>query len=671
LNLPAPLQRLLQPASAEPEVLHDWRARILSTILLFSTALGALAAVPSIWLAVHQQRWPIAWIDGLALAWVAILWRRPALPYRFRAWNLLLLIYLLGVWFLLNVGPASQIYLMAFTVMAALLLGIRPALLALAVNAVTLLGLGYLAHGDLHVPGFEERPFIEWTVITINFLFVNAVITISCGVLLSRLESSLERQRVASRSLQEGQAHLRAVNEELQRTAAALNRLAYFDELTGLPNRRLLMDRLAHAQSAAQRAPLGGVLLYLDLDRFKNINDARGHAAGDALLLAVAQRLAALMGQDDTVARLGGDEFVILSNLAAHPHEHAPAHEHAHDGDARAAMVLAGKVRDAFEQPFVIDSQPYSVSTSIGVVVLGDPDQSAEDVLRDADTAMYRAKGAGRNRIAFFEAAMQREVEQHLAMENDLAQAIAQDQLALHLQSQVDAAGTVVGVELLLRWTHPVLGAIPPSRFVPIAEETNLIVQLGNWVLEHACLTQRRLQAAGLDVPLSLNVSPRQFHQSDFVERVLAVLDRSGADARMLVFEVTEGLLLENLERTIPRMEALAARGIRFSVDDFGTGYSSLAYLKRLPLHELKIDRSFIQDTPTDPGDTAIVQMILSMARHLGLKVVAEGVQTRAQADFLAANGCDAMQGYLFSRPQPLEAWLDTPKQTASIFASL
>ncbi|WP_082605634.1 bifunctional diguanylate cyclase/phosphodiesterase [Curvibacter sp. PAE-UM] len=652
---------MLSSTSAEPEVLHDWRARILSTILMFIAVLGALTAVPSVWLALRHELWAIAWIDIAALAWVLVLWRRKSLPYRFRASNLLALIYLMGVWFLVHIGPVSQIYLMAFPVMAALLLGLRPALLALGINALTLMTVGYLANTDLHVPGFEARPFVEWIVITINFIFINAIITISCAVLLQQLERSLEHQLVISRSLAQGQEDLKRVNEELQRTASALNRLAYFDELTGLPNRRMLMDRLGQALAIARRSPMSGILLYLDLDRFKNINDARGHAAGDALLLAVAQRLGGLMREEDTVARLGGDEFVILSTR--------PAQEH--DSDARAARVVASKVREAFEQPFILDGQPYSASASIGVVVLGPATQGTEDLLRNADTAMYRAKAAGRNRIAFFEAAMQKEVEEQLALESELARSIDQEQLALHLQSQVNATGTVVGVEVLLRWTHPLHGAVAPSRFIPIAEESSLILRLGNWVLEQACHTQRQLLAAGHAIPVSLNVSPRQFHQADFVEQVLAVLDRSGARADLLVFEVTEGLLLENLEHTIPRMNALAARGIRFSIDDFGTGYSSLAYLKRLPLHELKIDRSFIQDTPHDPGDTAIVAMILSMAQHLGLKVVAEGVETRAQADFLAAHGCHAMQGFLYSHPQPLDAWLRVTHRSSSLFGPL
>jgi diguanylate cyclase (GGDEF)-like protein len=661
LRVTALLQRTLASAPAEPEVLHDWRSRILSTILMFVAVLGTLTAIPGIWLAARQGLWSIAWIDLAALAWVLTLWKHPRLSYRARTWNLLALIYLLGVWFLFLVGPVSQIYLMSFPVMTALLLGLRPALFALGINALTLMTIGYLGNTDLHVAGFESRPFVEWVVITINFIFINAVITISCAVLLQQLERSLERQQVITRSLEQGREDLQRVNAELQHTAQALNRMAYYDELTGLPNRRLLMDRLAQAQAGARRKTQGATLVYLDLDRFKNINDARGHAAGDALLVAVAQRLSGLARETDMVARLGGDEFVLLS-----PHTATDP-----EGDALAARSVAGKVRAAFDRPFMVAGQPYAAHPSIGVVMLGGPVQTAEELLRNADTAMYRAKAAGRNRTAYFEAAMQQEVEAQLELENELAQAIEQEQLTLHLQSQVDADGAVVGVELLLRWTHPTLGSIPPGRFIPIAEESHLILRLGDWVLAQACRIQRQLQAAGHSLPVSINVSPSQFRQSDFVTRTLELLDREGGDATQLVFEVTEGLLLDHLERTIQRMQTLAARGIRFSIDDFGTGYSSLSYLKRLPLHELKIDRSFIQDTPQDPGDTAIVQMILSMARHLGLKVVAEGVETQAQADFLAAHGCDALQGFLYARPQPLAEWLAQTRHSHSLFGTL
>ncbi|MFN4005355.1 MAG: putative bifunctional diguanylate cyclase/phosphodiesterase [Hylemonella sp.] len=657
------LHRLQPTASAGPEVLHDWRARILGSILAVCTILGALTALPSIALAVHQQRWGIVGVDVLALATVVALWRLKKLSYRWRAGSLVALTYLLGLWFLFEIGPASQTYLMAFPILAALLLGMRAALAALALNALTLMGLGSLVPTDLHLhlPGFSDRPLLEWAVITVNFLFVNAVLTLACGVLLQRLERSLQEQLRITGSLMEGKERLRSTNEELLRTTRALNRLAHYDELTGLPNRRLLTDRLAHTLAAARQAPLGGVLLCLDLDRFKNINDGRGPAVGDALLVAVAQRLIRLVHSQDTLARLGGDEFAVLATHAAGDAE----------TEARAAMSLATRLRNAFDEPFDVEGERYAISASIGVVLLERPPQTADEMLRNADTAMHRAKAAGRNRIAFFETAMQQEVEERLALERALAQAIGRGELALHAQSQLDASGTVVGLELLLRWQHPQWGSIPPARFIPIAEESHLIVQLGEWVLEQACRIQRQLREAGHALPLAINVSPRQFHQSDFVERVQAVLQRTGAHGRGLVFEVTEGMLVSNLERTAAHMGALAALGIRFSVDDFGTGYSSLAYLKRLPLHELKIDRSFIHDAPHSANDAAIVTMILSMARHLGLKVVAEGVETPEQADFLVAHGCDAMQGFLYAHPEPLDAWLAADPRSASIFGEL
>ena len=517
------LQRFfLAPQQLAHEDLHNWRERILSSILLVIVTLGGITAIPSVMLALSEGLVAIAWIDAIALVWVITIWRLRTLPHSFRTWNLLALIYLLGVWFLFTIGPASEIYLMAFPVMAALLLGLRPALLALSINAVTLLGIGYLADADLKIPGFEGQPLVKWIVITINFMFINSVITVSCAVLLSRLEKSLERQRAIAKSLEEGQADLKKLNDELRLTAAAvrrlndmvviteaapldapgprivfvndaferrtgyareevlgqaprmlqgpktsrneldriktalrqqqpvngellnytkdgqefwleldivpvtneqgglthwvaverditerkkaeedIHRLAYFDALTSLPNRRMLLDRLEQVLAAARRAPLIGAVLYLDLDRFKNINDARGHTAGDALLVSVGQRLRALVREEDTVARLGGDEFVILTT-------HLTAD---HDAGARAAMAIAAKVREALEQPFAIMGESYSTSASIGVTLLPKQGQTADALLREADTAMYRAKAAGRNRIAFFEAAMQAEVE--------------------------------------------------------------------------------------------------------------------------------------------------------------------------------------------------------------------------------------------------------------------
>lgn len=742
-------------SNKEQEELRDWRKRLFATILTVSVVMSSIAAVPSMLLAGYEGRWSIVVIDSIALVWVFGLWRLKHMSYRVRAWNLLLLLYLLGVWFLFEVGPVSQIYLMAFPVMTALLLGLRPALFALALNAVTLFGIGYLANTDLHLAGYEHEPLLRSFIITINFLFVDAVVTISSAVLLHRLENSLERQRTINEELKltstavtrlndivlitdaetidEPGPHIIFVNDaferhtgydrsevigksprmlqgpltdrvELDRIRARLAqgqpvhaelvnynkraeafwleldivpvkddrgrlthwvsvsrdiserkqaendiyRLAYFDALTGLPNRRLLGDRIGQQLSAARRSGEPGAVLFIDLDNFKNVNDARGHSVGDALLQAVARRLGALLRDEDTVARQGGDEFVIL---IARLHSDR-------DGGARAAMAIAEKVRAALAQPFDIQDHVYSSGGSIGVTLLPKPGQTADSLLRDADTAMYRAKAAGRNRVAFFEEAMQHEVEERLALEHDLARAASLNQLSLHLQPQVDREGRPVSAELLLRWTHPVRGAVSPAQFIPIAEQSDLILHLGDWVLAQGLKTLVRLQAAGRALPLSINVSPQQFRQPDFVQRVTTLLNETGADPTQLIFEVTEGLLIDHMDGTIARMNELAAQGIRFSIDDFGTGYSSLSYLKRLPLYELKIDKSFIQGSGVNPSDSAIVQLILSMASTLGLRVVAEGVETPEQAEFLVGRGCDAMQGYLYARPMPVENWL-------------
>ncbi|RZJ15369.1 MAG: EAL domain-containing protein [Acidovorax sp.] len=436
---------------------------------------------------------------------------------------------------------------------------------------------------------------------------------------------------------------------ERKQAEARTHQLAYFDSLTGLPNRRMLLDRLDHALYSAQKAGQVGALLYIDLDNFKQINDARGHPLGDALLLQVSKRLSALLRGGDTVARLGGDEFVVLLHNVAADVESA----------GRAALLVAEEVRAALEVPYTIETHLYSSTGSIGITLFPKRGEGVEDLLREADTAMYRAKDLGRNRIRFYEAAMQADVQERLALEQDLKKAHAEGQLAAFVQNQVDATGTVVGGELLMRWEHPVRGNVPPSRFIPIAESSGLILRMGDWMILQACEALARLQAAGRALSLSVNVSERQFRQDDFVERIRHVLAHTGADPRNLILEVTESLLIENLDDTIARMTEIVQLGVRFSIDDFGTGYSSLAYLKRLPLYELKIDKSFVQDTPDDPNDTAIVQSILSVARHLNLRVVAEGVETRAQADFLTSSNCECLQGYLFGRPEPIAAWVD------------
>ena len=432
---------------------------------------------------------------------------------------------------------------------------------------------------------------------------------------------------------------------ERKKSEKHIHRLAFFDVLTGLPNRRLLMERidrlLAHAREQAGHA----ALLFIDLDHFKYVNDARGHGVGDALLRNVASRLAALVRKGDTVARVGGDEFVVL---LAHLGDDAHLATHS-------ALLVSEKIRRAINASFEIEHQLYDTSASIGVTLLSHPNQSAQDLLREADTAMYRAKGDGRNRVSFFEATMQAEVERRLTLERDLASALDNGELAMHWQLQVDAQGRPVGAELLMRWRRADGTYVAPDVFIPVAEECGLIVALGQWALRQACIGWLTLKEAGHAMPLSVNVSPSQFRQTDFVTQVRTILRETGAPASELIFEVTEGLLIENLDDTIGRMHELAALGVRLSIDDFGTGYSSLSYLKRMPLYELKIDKSFIRDTPGDANGTAIVQSILAMASHLGLSVVAEGVETREQADFLAANGAPRMQGYLFARPMPLD----------------
>lgn len=436
---------------------------------------------------------------------------------------------------------------------------------------------------------------------------------------------------------------------EHKATQEAAHRLAYYDPLTELPNRRLLLERINHLLEDTDEIPAISALLFLDLDNFKRINDARGHDIGDAVLCRVAELLLSLVGPEDTVARMGGDEFVILlKHMGYDPEE-----------SRQAALLIAEQVRAALEQPITFKRQDYQVGASLGVTLLTPGDTSTADVLREADMAMYRSKSAGRNQVNLYEDSMHSELRDRLALEHDLNQAIGTSQIEMQIQAQWDNAHCTVGAELLMRWNHPERGPISPGVFIPLAEETGIILRLGDWALQQAGIMLSQLRQAGECYPLSINVSPRQFRQPNFVQRVQEILEESGAPADQLIFEVTEGILIDDWQGCIKRMTELNALGIRFSIDDFGTGYSSLTYLKRLPLYELKISECFVRETPKNADDTAIVKLILAMARQLSLKVVAEGVETTKQADFLISNGCDAMQGFLFSRPMPMEQWLD------------
>ncbi|UGQ46903.1 putative bifunctional diguanylate cyclase/phosphodiesterase [Massilia endophytica] len=635
--------------------LAHWRAQIFARILLVVVLLGALTAVPSVFLAASEGLWSVVVIDTGAMLWIAAIWRLKRLSYRVRAINFLAAAFIVGTGLLLKVGPVSQIYLMAVPVLTALLLGLRPALCALFASALAVLVIGYGATPGTELVGLPEQGLLKGVILAMNFLFITSVITLSCAVLLRHLERSLEELHKSAESLENGRNALQALNMELlatiqerDRSAEDIHQLAFYDHLTGLPNRRLLLDRIAGLLASSARNATLSAVLFIDLDRFKYINDARGHATGDALLKSAATRLLALVRKTDTVARIGGDEFVVLL-----------AHVGANiEGATSTALRVAENVRRTLAEEFEIDGHAYTSSASIGVSLLPKEGQTADDLLREADTAMYRAKSLGRNSIAFFEDAMQADVERRLTMESQLATALDQGQLQMHFQPQFDSQGKATGAELLMRWPQADGSMVPPSVFIPLAEESGLIVRLGLWALREACHALRELAHGGHVLPLSVNVSPTQFRQPDFVQTVRQVLEETGAPAHLLILEVTEGLLVEKLDETIARMRELNAMGLRFSIDDFGTGYSSLAYLKKMPLYELKIDRSFIMDTPEDANDTAIVQSILAMAGHLGLRVVAEGVESREQSAFLSSHRCDAMQGYLFARPAPLAALL-------------
>jgi diguanylate cyclase (GGDEF)-like protein/PAS domain S-box-containing protein len=428
-----------------------------------------------------------------------------------------------------------------------------------------------------------------------------------------------------------------------------IRNLAFYDPLTGLPNRRLLMDRLGRAIASATRHRKLGALLFVDLDHFKTLNDTLGHDKGDLLLQQVAMRLRSCIRGVDTVARLGGDEFVVLLEDLSESGLEA----------ASQAEAVGEKIVAALNQPYAIAGYTQHSSPSIGITVLGEHPEAIEEPLKRADVAMYQAKSAGRNTLRFFDPQTQVAVAARAEMEAALREAVQAQQLSVHYQAQVNASGTVVGAEALVRWTHPSRGMVPPATFIPLAEETGVILPLGRWVLETACTQLKRwaTEPRMAHLTLSVNVSAREFLDRNFADHVLQTLQRTGANPLLLKLELTESLLVANVEDVIAKMNALKDVGIGFSLDDFGTGYSSLSYLKRLPLDQLKIDQGFVRDILDDPNDAAIAKMVVALADSMGLNVIAEGVETRAQRDLLAQLGCLSYQGYLFSKPLALDAF--------------
>ncbi|WP_320826562.1 EAL domain-containing protein [Reinekea sp.] len=430
---------------------------------------------------------------------------------------------------------------------------------------------------------------------------------------------------------------------EHQNDIEEIRRLAFFDHLTGLPNRRLLVDRLEHALITTERTGLFAALMFLDLDHFKTLNDTLGHAMGDLLLKAVSDRLQSSLREGDSLARLGGDEFVVLlENLS---------------GCARLAAkqteMVANKILGQLNEEYHLNNTTYHITASLGIVMFTKGHLSIEDLLKNTDVAMYQAKAAGRNTARFFDPAMQAAVEQRTRLEKDLRHGLSKNQFILYYQIQTNIEAEVVGAEALIRWLHPQRGLILPASFIPLAEETHVILGLGQWVLEAACaqLATWSKHPKMKHWSLSVNVSALQFSQESFVDSVVNALQHSAAKPELLKLELTESMLVTDVVGLIKKMRAIKSLGVSFSLDDFGTGYSSLSYLKRLPLDQLKIDQSFVREVTSDENDAVICQTIVALGHSLGLNVIAEGVENVEQYQFLMAVGCDQFQGNYFSRP--------------------
>ncbi len=522
------------------------------------------------------------------------------------------------------------------------------------VNDALVSMLGYGSTQDLvgrtiyefFVPEFREalRARVADVVLTLG----RAPLTETA--MLRRDGSRLEVETTAAAFLQGDAVQNVSIIRDItgrKKTEERIEKLAFFDQLTGLPNRTLLLDRLKQAMAASARSGHRGALLFIDLDNFKMLNDTLGHDMGDVLLQQVARRLALCVREGDTVSRVGGDEFlVVLTGLSA------GAESAAADIDTVTEKILA-----SLNQSYPLGRLPHRSTASIGVTLFSGDGTAIDELMKQADLAMYKAKEAGRNNVCFFDPTLESAVKERAALEDDLRRALQDKQFLLHYQAQVGDGGRCTGAEVLIRWQHPQRGMVSPADFIFLAEATGLIIPLGHWVLETAC----GQLATWADDPemahfsIAVNVSARQFHDRDFVDQVLAVLDQTGADPKKLKLELTESLLVDDVAGVIRKMNALKEQGVGFSLDDFGTGYSSLSSLKRLPLDQLKIDQSFVRDILIDPNDAAIAKMIVALAESMGLAVIAEGVETEEQRKRLASHGCHAYQGYLFSRPLPLE----------------
>jgi diguanylate cyclase (GGDEF)-like protein/PAS domain S-box-containing protein len=506
-----------------------------------------------------------------------------------------------------------------------------------ATAAEQLIGVHLL---DLFHPDHREGVLLNW-------LSVDAATGgRSEAKLLKRDGSAIDAEVTASAIIYQGQSAVQMVVRDIaerKQAEARLTYLAQYDTLTCLPNRHLFRDRLTQAMVRAERDQQRMALLFVDLDRFKQINDSLGHAIGDAVLQAVAQRLRESLREVDTIARLGGDEFTIILERLAEP--------------AHAAQV-AEKIKAALAEPLRLDGREFNVSASIGIALHRWGDNDADRLLQAADIAMYRAKDAGRNACVLFAPDMAAQVNERVTLEGALRNALERGEFELHYQPKLDLdSGGIVGVEALLRWHSQTLGAVSPAKFIPVAEEMGLIVPIGDWVLRTACTQGRAWLQQGLaPLTMAVNLSPRQLRDPKLIDKIGSVLRESGFPAERLELELTEGLIMDNVAGNRDTLAAIRSLGVSLSIDDFGTGYSSLAYLAQLPVQTLKIDRAFIAALDDGPNAVALVTAIMTLAHSLKLSVVAEGVETAAQQDLLAQLQCDQIQGYFFSRPVPADA---------------
>jgi len=438
-------------------------------------------------------------------------------------------------------------------------------------------------------------------------------------------------------------------------SAEMIEHLAFYDHLTDLPNRRLLMDRLNHAFTTSQRSGRDGAVMFIDLDNFKDVNDTLGHNIGDLLIQQIAKRLESCVRAGDTIARLGGDEFVVV--LESLSKERIEA--------AKQVSAAGEKILTTLNQTYQLDTHEYRGTCSIGAVLFCDHEHSADDLLKRADIALFRSKNAGRNTLTFFNHEMQNVIHERLTIEKEMRTALERRQFLLHYQIQIDSAHRVLGAEALIRWLHPSRGLLSPAQFIPLAEEGSLILPIGQWVVEAAC-AQLNAWEQGLltrDLVLSVNISAKEFRQEDFGAKIKALVLSYSINPRLLKLELTESMLLESVEKAITLMNALKEIGVTFCLDDFGTGYSSLQYLKRLPIDQLKIDQSFIRDIVTDSGDKVIVHTIIAVAKTFEIGVIAEGVETEEQRQLLLDSGCTQYQGYLFGKPMPINQFEELLKQ--------